>query len=499
LFDGWLRVPLYAKDPWRQIIITMIIAAVFMGGFPMDAFAKTSAYRPVFYYYHADRLGSSSVMTDWEGDVVQHYGYTAFGKERYVQEADAFKVTSRYTGQKLDEDTGLYYYGARYYDPELGRFIQPDSVVPTANTSQSLNRYAYVVNNPLKYDDPTGHGNFFKEFIGTIITVALCLALGGPWYYMLAYAAIGSGVSTLVNGGTFASFAIGMGISVAAMGIASPFGDSIGAFAKGFGGLKDIIGYALKGVLQGAISGAISSAVYGQNVWKGMGQGAIGGAIGAGVALGAAAAMGGGVQVLKEVTSSQTNSPRAGFPPGAMGRIMEFMAVCMVAIASPSPQKQWSLGLWATFAKIWVAEMNDPGTLYTVNGTQQMAVPPGFSNTDEMVKEASRMGSSEWREAVSNYGMWDFKRIDPRWENFGNFAFGVTGSAQGFTSGMLQRAAGIFAGVGADKCLANPKEYGKMPWTWMVPCGKPPYCDDRIDQFFIRAGAEHYNYTYNRN
>lgn len=96
LFDGWLKVPFYARDPWRQIIIAMIIAAVFMGGFPMEAFARSPESRPVFYYYHADRLGSSSVMTDWTGDVVQHYGYTAFGKERYAQETQAFKVTSRF-------------------------------------------------------------------------------------------------------------------------------------------------------------------------------------------------------------------------------------------------------------------------------------------------------------------------------------------------------------------------------------------------------------------
>jgi len=90
-------------------------------------------------------------------------------------------------------------------------------------------------------------------------------------------AIIGSAVSTVVNGGTFASFAIGVGIGIAAGYIASPFGDSIKGFAQGFGGLKDVIGYALQGALQGSIAGAISSAVYGQNILRGMGEGAIAG------------------------------------------------------------------------------------------------------------------------------------------------------------------------------------------------------------------------------
>jgi len=58
----------------------------------------------------------------------------------------------------LDDNTGLYYYNARYYDPEIGRFISPDTIVPNPANPQSLNRYSYCLNNPLKYIDPSGHG-----------------------------------------------------------------------------------------------------------------------------------------------------------------------------------------------------------------------------------------------------------------------------------------------------------------------------------------------------
>jgi RHS repeat-associated protein len=61
-----------------------------------------------------------------------------------------------FTGQRLDRDTGLYYYGARYYDQGLGRFISPDIVVQNPGNPQTLNRYSYCLNNPLKYADPTG-------------------------------------------------------------------------------------------------------------------------------------------------------------------------------------------------------------------------------------------------------------------------------------------------------------------------------------------------------
>jgi RHS repeat-associated protein len=62
-----------------------------------------------------------------------------------------------YTGQRLDNSTGLMYYRARYYAQGLGRFISADTIVPTPSNPQSLNRFAYVRNNPLKLIDPSGH------------------------------------------------------------------------------------------------------------------------------------------------------------------------------------------------------------------------------------------------------------------------------------------------------------------------------------------------------
>ncbi len=67
-----------------------------------------------------------------------------------------------FTGQRLD-GTGLYYYGARYYDPNIGRFISADTVVPNPKNPQAFNRFSYVANNPLKYIDPTGHEWWYDD------------------------------------------------------------------------------------------------------------------------------------------------------------------------------------------------------------------------------------------------------------------------------------------------------------------------------------------------
>ena len=70
-----------------------------------------------------------------------------------------------FTGQRLN-GTGLYYYNARYYDPTIGRFISADTIVPDPTKPQALNRYSYVLNNPLKYVDPTGLTNIFARVCG---------------------------------------------------------------------------------------------------------------------------------------------------------------------------------------------------------------------------------------------------------------------------------------------------------------------------------------------
>ena len=95
-------------------------------------------------------------MTRDQGSAyVTELRYYPYGRPRYNPGSQ--QTDYRFTGQRWQGDIGLYYYGARWYDHLIGRFAQADSIVPEPGNPQSLNRYAYVLNNPLKYIDPTGH------------------------------------------------------------------------------------------------------------------------------------------------------------------------------------------------------------------------------------------------------------------------------------------------------------------------------------------------------
>ena len=106
-------------------------------------------------YFHPDHLGSTSVLTNAQGVAEEHNSYRPYGQlHTHTGTAD---VAYKYTGQERDPSTGLYFYNARYYDPALGRFLSPDTLVQNPGDPQSLNRYAYSRNNPVLYTDPTGH------------------------------------------------------------------------------------------------------------------------------------------------------------------------------------------------------------------------------------------------------------------------------------------------------------------------------------------------------
>ena len=108
------------------------------------------------YYLHGDHLGSASLTTNDTGGRVGELRYKPYGETRYVW--GTTPTDRRFTGQLEESGLGsLYDYGARRYSPLLGRFLSADTIVPSPGNPQSLNRYAYGYNNPLKYVDPTGH------------------------------------------------------------------------------------------------------------------------------------------------------------------------------------------------------------------------------------------------------------------------------------------------------------------------------------------------------
>ncbi len=113
-----------------------------------------------FKYFLSDHLGSVSVVLSATGTVLEQQRYLPFGGVRTDLPSPNYRITNTdftYTGQRNLPDTGLMDYKARFYSPSLGRFIQPDTIVPGAANPQSFNRYSYVSNNPIEYTDPSGH------------------------------------------------------------------------------------------------------------------------------------------------------------------------------------------------------------------------------------------------------------------------------------------------------------------------------------------------------
>ena len=118
------------------------------------------------YHLHGDHLGSTSLTTRGSAKTASRADY-AYGAERSA--SGDLKTDHTFNGQKRDA-TGLMYYNARYYDPALGTFISPDSMVPNLASVIDHNRFLYARGNPLKYADPTGHGAIDRyweqEFFG---------------------------------------------------------------------------------------------------------------------------------------------------------------------------------------------------------------------------------------------------------------------------------------------------------------------------------------------
>ena len=118
------------------------------------------SYTP--YYYRRNAFGDVIAIYDATGNRKAEYAYDTWGNCKLVYEATGSEIgwinPIRYRGYYYDEDTGLYYLNARYYNPEWRRFISPDSTeFIDPETPNGLNLYAYCYNDPVNYADPSGH------------------------------------------------------------------------------------------------------------------------------------------------------------------------------------------------------------------------------------------------------------------------------------------------------------------------------------------------------
>jgi RHS repeat-associated protein len=119
----------------------------------------TGTFEEDRYFYHHDHLGSSSYLTNQLGNITQHVEYIPFGEVFVEERNDKWNTPYLFNGKELDEETGLYYFSSRYYDPKVSLFYSVDALVES-----TMDPYGYCYQNPVKYIDPTGmSGNDWVE------------------------------------------------------------------------------------------------------------------------------------------------------------------------------------------------------------------------------------------------------------------------------------------------------------------------------------------------
>ena len=167
------------------------------------------------FYYHTDHLGSTNVVTDYEGNEYQYFEYTPYGESWMEGGHDSLdRITQLFTGKERDSETGYYYFGARYLDAQTSRWLSVDPAlgeyVPVAPLSREAKQhnqnlpgeggvynsvnlavYHYGANNPIRFVDPDGRqtvtarsGLLLHEiFVPNFETLAIAVGIGAAWSY----------------------------------------------------------------------------------------------------------------------------------------------------------------------------------------------------------------------------------------------------------------------------------------------------------------------------
>ena len=136
------------------------------------SFKDPDNYENLQFFYHPDHLGSSSFITNLDGEVVQHIEYVPFGEVFIEERNSVWNTPYLFNAKEFDEETGLYYYGARYYEPRLSLWISVDPISnydPRNNENYldgehnlgvcntfNLAPYGYCYQNPIRLIDPNG-------------------------------------------------------------------------------------------------------------------------------------------------------------------------------------------------------------------------------------------------------------------------------------------------------------------------------------------------------
>jgi len=249
----------------------------------------------VTYLYHPDHLGSVSVVSNQRGLPYERVEYLPFG-EIWIEETDPATgyIPFRFTSKELDEETGLYYHGARYYEPTISRWMSADpagwvlinlmdedgelvpdgwpegfgpgpsvGMKPDYSIIEAVNWYAYVSNNPVKYVDPTGMADWnavgtglLKMVTGTAKTVlgAKLIAVSIAAIPISGGTATPAAVTGLVVGGVFildGQVKVAVGFGLLAMGLLTDEELDVAAIEDMPDSLSELLGMSGDEIIEG--------------------------------------------------------------------------------------------------------------------------------------------------------------------------------------------------------------------------------------------------------
>ncbi|WP_345801300.1 toxin TcdB middle/N-terminal domain-containing protein [Microbacterium sp. AZCO] len=235
-------------------------------------------------WLHTDHLGSVVLATDQSGAVAASLTYGPYGV--VLARTGAALPQGFATGEAADDGPGLVLLGARWYAPQLGRFLSPDSTIADIDDPLAWNLYAYCRDNPTSFVDPSGR-NFWKIFAAVVATIAIIAVAVIVTVFTFGVAAPGAaaltvGGLTVTWGAVFAATAIGIAAGGVIGGIAAAraggdagdiflgivVGGAVGgwaAFGAAFAGVAVAGGLGLTSgtVLCGAVSGGVAGAING--------------------------------------------------------------------------------------------------------------------------------------------------------------------------------------------------------------------------------------------
>ena len=350
------------------------------------------------FYLLQDHLKSSSSFVNQSGATLANNYYYPYGGNRggAFSNLTTKRFTSQYHESSLPGGEELSYYNARWYDPKLGGFLSADTIIPDPTAPQNYNRYSYVLNNPLKYTDPTGHIVWVTAAIGAAIggtvTGATYLYTAPEWDI---YA-----FGTVFGAGAVAGGLIGSGIGAAAGTVqmsATLAMASSAAVASGSGAIATaeaymVINYAYDQPFDksdfaistgtAAVEGAVNSLIPGSGLAVGASRAAVSTAFGAADYLGRNAANG----VSNE--STVADAAKAGLLWGAGSATGDlfaggFQQANPLRLRIPVTSKDWAPTIWLN------GSLNGP---LMWKGAAQMG--------NEAVRPTARNSSILWAWAV---------------------------------------------------------------------------------------------------